>query len=148
LKISEKTALWASRTDTSIVDLLTQGVKKELIHAGYQVVGDEESNILITGEIKKFESHYIIDQHPFVLAMAQLLITVAAYGKEKNNIQLIYQKEFLAGAEEKESFVYSTDLFNDALTKVLQRICRKVASSEDLLIALRNYSEKAKESSP
>jgi uncharacterized lipoprotein YajG len=134
------------RTDASIVDLVTHGVKKELIHAGYRVVGDEESNILITGEIRKFESHYIVDQPPFVLAMAQLLLTVAAYDKEKDNMQLIYQKEFLAGADKKEFFVYSPDLFTDALTKALQRICRKIASSEDLLFALRDYSEEPKKS--
>jgi uncharacterized lipoprotein YajG len=127
------------RTDTSIVDLVTQGVKKELIHAGYRVVGDERSNILITGEIRKFESHYIVDQPPFVLAMAQLLVTVVAYDKEKDNMQLIYQKEFLAGADEKESFVYSPTLFIDALTKTLQRVCRKIASSKDLLAAMRDY---------
>ena len=130
------------KTDTPIAALVTEGVRKELIAAGYTVVGDEMSKLLVTGEIKKYEAHYINDENPFVLAMAQLLVTVIAYDKEDDSFDLVFQQEFLAGAQEKETLVYSTDLFADSLIAALERVCKKIAASDDLYAALRDYSEK------
>jgi hypothetical protein len=129
------------KTDTPIAELVTRGVRHELIVAGYKIVGDEKSKLLVTGEVKKYEAHYINDEPPFVLAMAQLLVTVIAYDKEEDSFDLVFQEEFLAGAQEEETLVYSTDLFADSLTGALQKVCRKIAASKDLYAALRDYSE-------
>lgn len=131
------------KTDTPIAALVTTGVRKELINAGYTVVGDEMSKLLVTGEVRKYEAHYINDEPPFVLAMAQLLVTVIAYDKEEDSFDLVYQEEFLAGASEEETFVYSTSLFTDSLTTALLKVCRKIAASDDLHAALRDYSEES-----
>jgi hypothetical protein len=135
------------KTDTPIVDLVTQGVKTELIEAGYPVAENREPNLLVTGEVKKFESHYIFDEPPFALAMAQLLVTVVAYDKEKDTMELVYQEEFLAGAQKEEILIYSIDLFADSLIAALQRVCQKIAASEDLLTALRDYPNKSNQTS-